>query len=74
MRYVSAKNLLVTHFSGARGIITFDLRRGRYLDYYDHHYYPMVDFDIGRDAFNGLAVRNMLLVIIILGICWYDLS
>lgn len=49
MKYVVDKHMLISHFNGARGIFTFDLRKGRQLDYYDLHYYPMTDFDIGKE-------------------------
>ena len=49
MHYLSQKNMLVAHFSGAKGLFTFDLRRGKQLDYYDFHYYPIVDFAMGTE-------------------------
>lgn len=44
MRYQSERKRLVAHFNGAKGLFTFDLRKGRQIDYYDFHYYPMQDF------------------------------
>lgn len=56
MRYESSKNRVTSHFFGARGLFTFDIRRGKCLDYYDYHYYPITDFDMGREQFSNLAV------------------
>ncbi len=41
MRYQSDKKRLIAHFNGAKGLFTFDMRKGRQIDYYDFHYYPI---------------------------------
>ena len=56
MKYQPNCKRLIAHFQGARGLFTFDLRKGRQIDYYDFHQYPMTDFDLGTDALANTAV------------------
>ena len=47
MRYQPERKRLVAHFFGAKGLMTFDMRKGKGCEYYGYHYYPMTDFDMG---------------------------
>lgn len=56
MKYQHYKHRLIANFFGGRGLFTFDLRRGKMLDYYDFHYYPMTDFDVCNEQLTGFAI------------------
>ena len=57
MYYIPQRNQLIAGFSGAKGIHSFDLRADvKQLAYYNFHYYPITDFDIGGDALQDYAV------------------
>jgi hypothetical protein len=71
MRYQREKHRLVANFSGGKGVFTFDLRKGKCLDYYDLHYYPISDFDLCNEQLTNHAVS--LFPIKFLGYCWYNI-
>ena len=58
MKYQIEKYRLVALFSGAHGLFTFDLRRGKQLEYYDMHYYPSNDFDMCNQQLSNHAVTS----------------
>jgi hypothetical protein len=58
MKYSGDSKQLVAHFQGARGLFTFDLRKQKQLNYYPLHYYPITDFDIGKERFSNIAVSS----------------
>lgn len=46
----------MAYYSGSHGLFTFDLRRGRQLEYYWLHYYPMNDFSMCTEQLVNHAV------------------
>ena len=56
MHYQPLQKRLIAHFSGARGIQTFDLRKNALLEYYDLHDYPISAWDTGSDTLVDYAL------------------
>lgn len=57
MNYNPQQKRLVAHFFGAKGLFAFDLRKGKkQQSYYDFHYYPMCDYDVGDGVMDGYAM------------------
>lgn len=56
MHYQPSQKRLIAHFSGARGIHTFDIRKNSLLEYYDLHSYPMSTYDVGAETLLDYAI------------------
>ena len=56
LRYLPLHNTICANFSGGNGIFTFDMRKCIPRDYYNYHYYPSTDFDVGIPFMSHLVV------------------
>ena len=56
LRLIPDLRMLVAGFRQSNGVCTFDLRKLEPLEYYNLHYYPMSQFDIGQGYLSHMGL------------------